>query len=164
MTMNDIKHVSIKIATFVLMRLWWDNYLFDSYYCEHNCELPTKWVWRDNSQVYNNIAAKTISHLFSNVTCECLVMDNYMLKSQLPLSPPKSLVSRVLFTLKSFLIQPQSLSFTLYYDHGHPLGSYPNKCPTTDLWEYSELGNKTGWWQGTEWLVLNFLTDLGFAA
>ena len=90
------------------------------------------------------LAAKTISNLFSNVTCECLVMDKYALKSQLPFSPPKSLVSRVPFTLESFLIQPQSLSFTLYYDHGHPLGSYPNKCPTTNLWEYSDLGNKTG--------------------
>ena len=118
--MNYIKPVSIKIASFVWMRLWWDNYLFDLYHYEHNCELPAQWVWRDNSQVHNNIAAKTISNLFSNVTCECLVMDKYMLKSQQPFSHPKSLVSRVPFTLESFLIQPQSLSFTLYYDHGHP--------------------------------------------
>ena len=161
--MNYIKPVSIKIASFVWMRLWWDNYLFDLYMIITVC-----WLLNESEGIILKyiiiLAMKIISHLFSNVTCECLVMDKYMLKSQLPLSPPKSLVSKVPFTLESFLIQPQSLSFTLCYYHRHPLGSYPNKCPTTDLWEYSDLGNKTGWWQGTEWLVLNFLTDLGFAA
>ena len=158
--MNDIKHVSIKIATFVLMRLWWDNYLFDLYHYEHNCELPAQWVWITLKYIII-LAAKTISNLFSNVTCECLVMDKYMLKSQLPLSPPKSLVSRVPFTLESFLIQPQSLSFTLYCDHGHPLGSYPNKCPTTNLWEYSALGNK----MARNWMTgINFFNWFGFCS
>ena len=66
-----------------------------------------------------------------------------------------------------FLIQLQSPSFTFY---SHPRYSKPNKCPLD--WpiggrqrprakhflfsqsQYSDLGNKTGWWQGNEWMKL----------
>ena len=66
-----------------------------------------------------------------------------------------------------FSIQLQSPSFTFY---SHPRYSKPNKCPLD--WpiggqqrprakhsmfsqsRYSDLGNKTGWWQGNEWMKL----------
>ena len=83
--MNYIKPVSIKIASFVWMRLWWDNYLFDLYMIITVC-----WLLNESEGIILKyiiiLAMKIISHLFSNVTCECLVMDMYMLKSQLPLA------------------------------------------------------------------------------